>query len=112
VLGLHPSSSFRNSSNSSNSSQWCAYLDTLSEELEEDAAPVVYDDFKFVTRAELDAMSLSHLIGTNVRGWICFGAPRIFPRFRSCTETRRELGRTAGALGESSLIFEDCPGSC
>jgi len=48
--------------------KWCAYLDTLSEELEEDAAPVVYDDFKFVTRtrAELDAVSLSPLIGTNV----------------------------------------------
>eukprot|EP00045_Choanoeca_perplexa_P014669 m.174566 g.174566 ORF g.174566 m.174566 type:complete len:716 (-) comp16752_c1_seq1:2063-4210(-) len=45
---------------------WCHYLDSITEELEEDAQPVVYDDYKFVTREDLEALSLGHLIGTGV----------------------------------------------
>jgi ribosome biogenesis protein ENP2 len=41
-------------------------LDSITEELEEDTQPVVFDDYKFVTREDLEALSLSHLIGTGV----------------------------------------------
>ena len=37
--------------------KWCSYLDHLSEEMEEDEAAVVYDDYKFVTRQELEQLS-------------------------------------------------------
>ena len=44
--------------------KWCHYLDSITEELEGDAQPAVYDDYKFVTREELEALGLKHLMGT------------------------------------------------
>ncbi|VDM61249.1 unnamed protein product [Angiostrongylus costaricensis] len=41
--------------------KWCHYLETITEELEE-----IYDDYKFVTKEELDKLGLSNLIGTSV----------------------------------------------
>jgi len=38
-------------------------LDALVEELEETKKETVYDDYKFVTRNELEELGLSHLIG-------------------------------------------------
>ncbi|CAI7990527.1 Nucleolar protein 10 [Geodia barretti] len=50
--------------------RWCSFLDSLTEELEE-AEPVVYDDYKFVTSSDLDTLGLSHLVGTNLlRGYM------------------------------------------
>ena len=46
--------------------KWCPFLDNLTEELEENPTTTIYDDYKFVTRKELDNLQLSHLIGTNV----------------------------------------------
>ncbi|XP_074650381.1 nucleolar protein 10-like [Tubulanus polymorphus] len=46
--------------------KWCAFLDNLTEELEESNLPTVYDDYKFVTRKELDELGLTHLIGSNL----------------------------------------------
>ncbi|KDO31790.1 hypothetical protein SPRG_03710 [Saprolegnia parasitica CBS 223.65] len=44
--------------------KWCSFLDNLTEELEEEASSTVYDDYKFVTRAELSTLGLDHMIGT------------------------------------------------
>ncbi|GAB6029157.1 hypothetical protein CHUAL_004934 [Chamberlinius hualienensis] len=44
--------------------RWCSVLDSLTEELEESQADTVYDNYKFVTKKELDELELSHLIGT------------------------------------------------
>ena len=44
--------------------KWCSLLGSLTEELEENAQSAVYDDYKFVTAQELDALNLSHLIST------------------------------------------------
>jgi hypothetical protein len=38
----------------------------LVEELEETKKETVYDDYKFVTRNELEELGLSHLIGINI----------------------------------------------
>ncbi|PIO75300.1 NUC153 domain protein [Teladorsagia circumcincta] len=46
--------------------KWCSYLEALTEELEETQSAAVYDDYKFVTKEELDQLSLSHLIGSSV----------------------------------------------
>lgn len=46
--------------------KWASFLDTLTEELEESNTEVVYDDYKFVTKSELDNLGLTHLIGTNL----------------------------------------------
>ncbi|ESP03314.1 hypothetical protein LOTGIDRAFT_137600 [Lottia gigantea] len=46
--------------------RWCSFLDNLTEELEESESLVVYDDYKFVSRQELDEMGLTHLIGSNL----------------------------------------------
>jgi len=46
--------------------KWCSFLDNLTEELEESATPTVYDDYKFVSRTELDSLGLTHLIGSNL----------------------------------------------
>jgi ribosome biogenesis protein ENP2 len=44
--------------------KWCSLLGSITEELEETAQAAVYDDYKFVTAQELDAINLSHLVGT------------------------------------------------
>ncbi|XP_041484227.1 nucleolar protein 10-like [Lytechinus variegatus] len=46
--------------------KWCSFLDSLTEELEENPASTVYDDYKFVTKTELESLGLSHLIGTSL----------------------------------------------
>ncbi|XP_050675772.1 nucleolar protein 10 [Leptidea sinapis] len=46
--------------------RWCAFLDNLTEEMESSASQTVYDDYKFVTRQELDSLGLDHLLGTNL----------------------------------------------
>lgn len=33
--------------------RWCSFLESLTEELEENTNPTVYDDYRFVTRADL-----------------------------------------------------------
>ena len=49
-----------------NAPKWCPFLDNLTEELEENPTDALYDDYKFVTKKELENLSLVHLIGTNV----------------------------------------------
>ncbi|RZC43106.1 nucleolar protein 10 [Asbolus verrucosus] len=46
--------------------KWASFLDSLTEELEESNAEIVYDDYKFVTKQELENLSLEHLVGTNL----------------------------------------------
>ena len=46
--------------------RWASFLDSLTEELEESSTATVYDDYKFVTRGELDDLGLSHLVGTSL----------------------------------------------
>ncbi len=46
--------------------KWCAFLENLTEEMEESNTTTLYDDFKFLTAADLDKLNASHLIGTPV----------------------------------------------
>ena len=46
--------------------KWCSFLDSITEELEESKHMLVYDDYKFVTRKDLEELELNHLIGTNL----------------------------------------------
>uniref|UniRef100_A0A8C1QN38 Nucleolar protein 10 n=1 Tax=Cyprinus carpio TaxID=7962 RepID=A0A8C1QN38_CYPCA len=43
---------------------WCSFLDNLTEELEENPESTIYDDYKFVTRKDLENLGLTHLIGS------------------------------------------------
>ncbi|KAK9491510.1 WD40-repeat-containing domain protein [Lipomyces doorenjongii] len=45
---------------------WCSFIENVTEELEEAPVTTVYDNYKFVTRKELAALGLGHLLGTNV----------------------------------------------
>lgn len=46
--------------------KWCGFLDSLTEELEESKITTIYDDYKFITRKELDDLGMSHLLGTSL----------------------------------------------
>ncbi|KAJ0865366.1 putative transcription factor WD40-like family [Helianthus annuus] len=46
--------------------KWCSYMENLTEELEEDAQTTIYDDYKFLTKEELEKLNLTNLIGTNL----------------------------------------------
>ncbi|RVE66367.1 hypothetical protein OJAV_G00106740 [Oryzias javanicus] len=46
--------------------RWCSFLDNLTEELEESPEITVYDDYKFVTRKDLENLGLSHLVGSTL----------------------------------------------
>ncbi|CAO3597569.1 unnamed protein product [Absidia cylindrospora] len=45
---------------------WASFLENMTEEMEENPTRDVYDEYKFVTRQELSALGLEHLMGTNV----------------------------------------------
>eukprot|EP01041_Mallomonas_annulata_P009529 gene9529-19816_t len=44
--------------------RWCSFLEGITEELEESATQNVYEDYKFVTAAEVEELGASGLIGT------------------------------------------------
>lgn len=44
--------------------KWASFLDKMTDELETDAKQAVYQDFKFVTRDELERLGITKLIGT------------------------------------------------
>jgi ribosome biogenesis protein ENP2 len=46
--------------------RWCSFLDTLTEELEEEKAPTVYEDYKFVAPEELETLGLARYKGTSL----------------------------------------------
>ena len=46
--------------------KWCHFLDNLTEELEENPNPEIYDSYKFVTQTELDSLGLNHLVGSSL----------------------------------------------
>eukprot|EP00485_Elphidium_margaritaceum_P003170 CAMPEP_0202687712 /NCGR_PEP_ID=MMETSP1385-20130828/3360_1 /ASSEMBLY_ACC=CAM_ASM_000861 /TAXON_ID=933848 /ORGANISM="Elphidium margaritaceum" /LENGTH=655 /DNA_ID=CAMNT_0049342551 /DNA_START=26 /DNA_END=1993 /DNA_ORIENTATION=+ len=46
--------------------KWCPFLDSMTEELEESKYKSIYVDYKFVSRDELEALGLEHLIGSNI----------------------------------------------
>lgn len=46
--------------------RWCSFLDNLTEEIESEQIQNIYDDYKFVTKHELDELGLDHLEGTNL----------------------------------------------
>ncbi|KAL8223572.1 hypothetical protein R6Q57_019047 [Mikania cordata] len=46
--------------------KWCSYMENLTEELEEDAQTTIYDDYKFLTKEEIEKLNLTNLIGTNL----------------------------------------------
>ncbi|KAK4880078.1 hypothetical protein RN001_008224 [Aquatica leii] len=46
--------------------RWAGFLDSLTEELEETNRENIYDDYKFVTKLDLENLGLEHLIGTNL----------------------------------------------
>lgn len=52
--------------------RWCSYIDTLTDEMDgvgsagTGAGKGVYEDFKFVDRAELERLGMSHLVGTQL----------------------------------------------
>jgi len=49
-----------------NAPKWCAFLENMTEELEESKSTNLYDDYKFLTSADLDKLNASHLVGTNM----------------------------------------------
>jgi len=46
--------------------RWASVLDSLTEELEESTTATVYDDYKFVTREDLQLLGMEHLIGSQL----------------------------------------------
>lgn len=44
--------------------KWCAFLEQLTEELEESQSTSLYEDYKFLTTVELEKLEATHLIGT------------------------------------------------
>lgn len=69
--------------------KWCSYLDNITEELEESEQPAVYDDYKFVTKAELEEIGLTNLLGTSMlRAYMhgYFIDIRLYNRARTLTQ--------------------------
>ncbi|KDP21176.1 hypothetical protein JCGZ_21647 [Jatropha curcas] len=46
--------------------KWCADLENTTEQLEEKPEMSIYDDYKFLTKEDLEKLNLTNLIGTNL----------------------------------------------
>ncbi|KNC82981.1 hypothetical protein SARC_04750 [Sphaeroforma arctica JP610] len=46
--------------------KWCNFLDTISEELAQTDNTTIYDDYKFVSKMDLETLGLSDLIGSRL----------------------------------------------
>ncbi|KAJ6967917.1 hypothetical protein NC653_035986 [Populus alba x Populus x berolinensis] len=46
--------------------KWLPSIENLTEEMEEDAQTTIYDNFKFLTKEDLEKLNLTSLIGTNL----------------------------------------------
>ncbi|ODV97094.1 hypothetical protein PACTADRAFT_48850 [Pachysolen tannophilus NRRL Y-2460] len=46
--------------------KWCSFLDSVTEELEENPSNSVYSNYRFITRQDVVKLNLSHLIGSKV----------------------------------------------
>jgi len=44
--------------------KWCSFLDNITEELEESTQKSVYEDYQFVTSADLEQLGAAELVGT------------------------------------------------
>ncbi|KUI62222.1 hypothetical protein VP1G_09342 [Cytospora mali] len=44
--------------------KWCGFLDNMVEEMTEEARTETYDNYKFLTLAELKSLGMDHLVGT------------------------------------------------
>uniref|UniRef100_A0A915DZY0 Nucleolar protein 10 n=1 Tax=Ditylenchus dipsaci TaxID=166011 RepID=A0A915DZY0_9BILA len=69
--------------------KWCSYLESITEELEEVEQPAVYDDYKFVTKTQLEEIGLKHLVGTNaLRAYMhgYFMDVRLYERAKTLTQ--------------------------
>lgn len=45
---------------------WCSPMESMTEELEEGGQTTIYDNYKFLTRDDLEKLNLNSLIGTNL----------------------------------------------
>jgi ribosome biogenesis protein ENP2 len=69
--------------------RWCSFLDGLTEELEEKEAATVYDDYKFVTKEEVDSLGIGNLVGTPLlRGYMhgFFMDVQLYSRLKAVSE--------------------------
>ncbi|KAF2587969.1 hypothetical protein F2Q70_00041030, partial [Brassica cretica] len=46
--------------------KWCSPLENLTEEMEETGQTTIYDNYKFVTKEDLEKLRMTHLIGTDL----------------------------------------------
>jgi len=46
--------------------KWSPFLENITEELEEELTSTVYDEYKFVTKEDLEALNATHMIGTKL----------------------------------------------
>ncbi|KAG0662297.1 Small ribosomal subunit biogenesis [Maudiozyma exigua] len=46
--------------------QWCSFLDSITEELEEKPSNSVYSNYRFITKADVKKLNLAHLVGSKV----------------------------------------------
>lgn len=46
--------------------KWCSFLDSITEELEEKPSDSVYSNYRFITKADVKKLNLTHLIGSKV----------------------------------------------
>jgi len=46
--------------------RWCSYIENITEEMEEKQTTTTYEDYKFLTKNDLEKINASHLIGSKV----------------------------------------------
>lgn len=96
---------------------WTSFLESLTEELEQKDQQV-YDDYRFVTREELEDLNLAHLIGTSqLRAWMhgYFIEYKTFERLKAVTQPtvfeewkrERAKAKTAQSKAKDRVVLRE-----
>lgn len=72
--------------------RWCSFLDNLTEELEETPESTVYDDYKFLTRKDLENL------GEIKKSQIPTKAPKLIPDPKSAKNWPKNAAREVPAV--------------
>lgn len=88
---------------------WCSFLEAMTEEMEESAAPAAYENYRFVPRDDVERLGLSHLVGTpllrpSMHGF--FVHARLHERARLAAGLSAAAADAGGSMDAASLEAE------
>eukprot|EP01022_Parablepharisma_sp_SALTPOND_P018334 TRINITY_DN298_c0_g3_i1.p2 TRINITY_DN298_c0_g3~~TRINITY_DN298_c0_g3_i1.p2 ORF type:complete len:801 (+),score=61.36 TRINITY_DN298_c0_g3_i1:122-2524(+) len=83
--------------------KWCSFLENMTEELEETVNDTVYEDYKFLTKTDLEKLNAGHLIGTQMLKAHLHGYLMNYKHYEALRSVMEPEEDVKGKLGDDKL---------